>query len=182
MPYRNGVSKLLQGNVDEVSRPPEKQTIIFVTLATKHVLWIVIRMVLMNTNNTTKKLSWIIVTSYSCIQDKDFCKLHWYSKSYLTHMGKVKIENFSLFDTDWFCGTLWYAIVKVEVTGSNDITKCHGIVITIWQKSAMEVSALSKTHFLKWKVCKKKNLSWVWGTDRNTHSLTSLGKPHDARQ
>ena len=31
----------------------------------------------------------------------------------------------------------------------NDVTKRHGIVITIWRASAIEVTALSKTHFQK---------------------------------
>ena len=42
-----------------------------------------------------------------------------------------------------------YAIVKVDVTERNDVTERHGIVITIWRTSAVDVAALSKTHFQK---------------------------------
>ena len=42
--------------------------------------------------------------------------------------------------------TAGYAIVKVDVTERNEH---HGIVITIWRMSAIEVTALSKTHFQK---------------------------------
>ena len=36
------------------------------------------------------------------------------------------------------------AIVKVYVTERNDVNKCHSNVITIWQTSAIEVTALFK--------------------------------------
>ena len=42
-----------------------------------------------------------------------------------------------------------YAINKVNVTERNDVTKRHGIDITIWRTSTIEVTALSKTHFQK---------------------------------
>ena len=81
--------------------------------------------------------------------------------------GKDKIEHFHVL---WHTGCEWrtsqYAIVKVDVTESNDVTKRHGIVITIWRTSAIEMTALSKTHVQKWKICKKKNPSWVWGINR----------------
>ena len=35
-----------------------------------------------------------------------------------------------------------YAIVKVYATERNDALKCHSNVITIWQTSAFEVTAL----------------------------------------
>ena len=37
-----------------------------------------------------------------------------------------------------------YTIVKVYVTEHNDIIKCHSNVITIWQTSAIKVTALLK--------------------------------------
>ena len=39
-----------------------------------------------------------------------------------------------------------YAIVKVYVTERNDAIKRHSIVITIWQTSAIEVTALLKNN------------------------------------
>ena len=53
-------------------------------------------------------------------------------------MGKIKIENFEVFDIHWLCRTSRYAIVKV------DVTERHGIFTTIWRTSAVEVTALSK--------------------------------------
>ena len=58
---------------------------------------------------------------------------------------------------------------KVDATEHNDVTKHHSTVVTLWRTSVIGVTALSKTHFQKWKVCKKKNLSWVWGTDRKIY-------------
>ena len=55
-----------------------------------------------------------------------------------------------------------YAIIKVYVTERNDVIKRHSNDFTIWQTSAIEVTALLKTYFQRWKVSKKKNLSWVW--------------------
>ena len=70
----------------------------------------------------------------------------------LTHpVGKIKIENFRVFDIHWLYRTSRYDIVKVDVTERNDVTKCHAIVIRIWRTSAFEVTALSKTHFQKMK-------------------------------
>ena len=74
--------------------------------------------------------------------------------------GKDKIEHFHMFEKHRLWKTSQYALVKVNVT------KRHGIVITIWRTSAIEMTALSKTHFQKWKICKKKNPSWVWGINR----------------
>ena len=75
------------------------------------------------------------------------------SKSVLTHlfrpMGKIKNETFHVFDIHWLYRMLRYAIVNVDVNGRNDLTKRHGIVITTWRTPAIEVTALSKTHFQK---------------------------------
>ena len=66
--------------------------------------------------------------------------------------------------------------------------KRHSNVITIWQTSAIKVTQfLKKIYVQKWKMCKKKNLSWVLGVNRKIsvprdHSLASLGKPRDAGQ
>ena len=54
-----------------------------------------------------------------------------------------------MFDIHWLYRTSRYAIVKVDVTECNDVIKRHGIVITIWQTSTIEVTALSRTHFQK---------------------------------
>ena len=56
--------------------------------------------------------------------------------------GKIKIENFRVFDIHWLYRMSRYAIVKVDVAERNDVTKHHGIVITIWQTSAIKVTAL----------------------------------------
>ena len=49
------------------------------------------------------------------------------SKSYLTHpypsRGKDKIENFHVFDIHWLYRPPRYAIVKVDATKRNDVTK-----------------------------------------------------------
>ena len=86
-----------------------------------------------------------------------------------------------MFDIHWLYRTSQYTIVKA------DVTKRHGIVIIIWQTSAIEVTALSKIHFQKWKVCKKKKIydeceGQIEKSIPRDHSLTSLGKLHDARQ
>ena len=88
------------------------------------------------------------------------------SHNLIRPMGKIKIETFRVFDIHWLYRTPRYAIVKVDVTQLYDVTKCHGIIVTIWRTSAIEVTALSKIHFQKWQICKKKNLPWVWRTDR----------------
>ena len=81
-----------------------------------------------------------------------------------------------------------YATVKVYVTERIYIIERHSIlVITIWRTSAIEVTALlKKIYAQKWKVSKKKNLSWVWGVDRKIRPSRSLSgitwKPRDARQ
>ena len=46
-------------------------------------------------------------------------------------MVKIKIENFQVFDIQWLYRTSRYAIVKVDITERNDVTKCHSFVITI---------------------------------------------------
>ena len=70
-----------------------------------------------------------------------------------------------------------YAVVKVDITERYDVTKRHGI--------AIEVTALSKPYFHNWKVYKKNNLSWIWGTDRKirpSESQSDITRPRDARQ
>ena len=67
-------------------------------------------------------------------------------------VGKIKIENFLVFDMHWLYRTPQYAIVKVDVTERNDVTKRNGIVTKrngISRTSTIEVIALSKTHFQK---------------------------------
>ena len=45
-----------------------------------------------------------------------------------------------------------YAIffVQVDVNKHNDVTKCPSNVITVWQTSAIKVTALLKIHVQKW--------------------------------
>ena len=64
-------------------------------------------------------------------------------------MGKIKIENFHVFEMQWLCRAAGYAIVKVDLIELSDITKRHDLVITVWLTSAIEVTALSKTHIQK---------------------------------
>ena len=52
-----------------------------------------------------------------------------------------------MFDLHWLYRTSRYAIVKVDVTERNDVTKRHGIVITILRTSAIEGIALSEHSF-----------------------------------
>ena len=62
-----------------------------------------------------------------------------------------------------------YAIIKVDVTGLNDINKPHGNIITIWWTSAIKVTTLlkKKSTFRNEKIVPQ------------GHSLTSLSKPRD---
>ena len=86
-----------------------------------------------------------------------------YRTSYPTQ-GKTKNKKFSRV---WYALDVMgvtYAIFKVGVTELNDVIKHHRNVITIWRTSAIEMTALLKKIYVqKWKVCKKKNLSWVLG-------------------
>ena len=71
----------------------------------------------------------------------------------LTHpypsRGKDKIVDFHVFCIHRLYRTSGCAVVKVDVTEHNDVTKGHDIVVTIWQTSAIEVTALSKSHIQK---------------------------------
>ena len=58
-------------------------------------------------------------------------------------------------DKNWEFSHVWcalvimdasYAIVKVDVTEHNDVTKSHSNIITMWRTSAIEVTALLKIH------------------------------------
>ena len=69
------------------------------------------------------------------------------SHTLIRPVGKIKIENFQVFDIHWLYRTSRYVTVKVDVTERNGVSKRNGIVITIWRTSAIEVTALSKTHF-----------------------------------
>ena len=76
----------------------------------------------------------------------------------------------------------------MDVTERHDVTKRHGIFITIWRTSAIKVSdcIIKKTFYVqKWKACKKNILSWIWGVDRKirpSRSLSGITRPRDARQ
>ena len=67
------------------------------------------------------------------------------SKSCLTHVGKIKV---CLIYTRLY-RTSWYAIVRVDGTERNDVSKRQGIVITIWRTSAIEVTAILKIRIQK---------------------------------
>ena len=71
------------------------------------------------------------------------------SHTLIRPVGRIKIENFLVFDIHWLYRTPRYAIVKAGITERNDVTKCHGIVTKIWRMSATEVTALSKIDFQK---------------------------------
>ena len=60
-------------------------------------------------------------------------------------VGKINIDNFHVVDIYWLYWASRYTIVIFGITERNDVTKRHGIVIIIWQMSAIEVTALSKT-------------------------------------
>ena len=105
-------------------------------------------------------------------------------------MKKIKIENFYLLDIHWLYRTSRYAIVKVVATECNDVTTRHRIFITIWPTSAIEVTALSKPRakptFKIERYARKRIFNRCVGQIEKSvprdHSLTSLGKPRDARQ
>ena len=71
------------------------------------------------------------------------------SHALIRPVEKIKFDNFHVFDILWAYRTSRYAIVKVYVTERNDVTKRHGIVTTIWQTSAIEVTALSNKPTLR---------------------------------
>ena len=60
------------------------------------------------------------------------------SYTLIRHLGKIKIENFHVFDIYWLYRSSRYDIVKVAVAERNDVTKRHDTVIT----SEIEVTAL----------------------------------------
>ena len=61
-----------------------------------------------------------------------------------------------------------YAIVKVYVTERNDVIKRHSNVITIWQTSAIEVTALLKNLRSEMKgVQEKKSIMGMRGRQKN---------------
>ena len=51
---------------------------------------------------------------------------------------------------------LMYAIIEVYVTEHNVVIKCHSNDITIWQMSAMEVTALLKNQHSEMKGVQEK--------------------------
>ena len=51
-----------------------------------------------------------------------------------------------------------YAIVKVDVTGRNDVSKRHGNIITVWQTSTKEVTALFKNQRSEMKGMQEKEI------------------------
>ena len=97
----------------------------------------------------------------SCTLDKDILDFTLEQKilSYQGYptQGKIKIENSHVFVWD-----VTYAIVKVDVSIRLDVTKRHSNVITILSQWLHYQASTFRNE----KVCKKKNLPWVWGIDR----------------
>ena len=50
------------------------------------------------------------------------------SHTLICPMGKIKIKNFHVFDIHWLYRMSRYAIVKVDITERNAVTKCYDIV------------------------------------------------------
>ena len=98
------------------------------------------------------------------------------SHTLICPMGKTKIDNFHVFDIHWLYRTSRYAIIKVDDTDCNDITKCYFIVIIIWWTSAIEVikNSLSEMKGMK----EKESIMGV--TDRKSPSLRITVWHHSA--
>ena len=92
------------------------------------------------------------------------------SNSYLAHSypsrGKDKNREFSRF---WLCRKSRYAIFKA------DVTKRHGIVITIWWMSAIGEMHYQKNTFKNERYARKRIYHGYEGKN------PSLGKPRDVR-
>ena len=77
------------------------------------------------------------------------------------------------------------AIVKVYVTGCDDVIKPHSSFITIWQTSVIEVTALLK-NLKSEKRCARKMFyhrceGYIEESIPRDQRLASRGKPRDAR-
>ena len=104
-------------------------------------------------------------------------------------VGKIKIETFHAFDIHWLYRTSRYAIIKADVTEKrNDITKRHDIVITIWRTVCNRSDCMiKKNYFSEMNGMQEKRIyheceGQIEKSVPRDHSLTSLGKPCDARQ
>ena len=62
----------------------------------------------------------------------------------LSYSGKDKSQEFPYVKCSLVVQDVTYAIVKVDVSERNDVTKPHSNVITIWRASAIEMNALLK--------------------------------------
>ena len=128
----------------------------------------------------------------SFIWDKDFHKISPVLAYLISHalihlLGKVKIENFHMFYIPWLYRTSRYTIIKVDVIESNDITErhriCHHNMADVRNRSdcIIKTPTFRNESYTRKRICNEcdrqieKSIPW-------NHSLTSLGKPRDARQ
>ena len=97
----------------------------------------------------------------------------WDRHSYPTQ-GKIKIENFHVFDMHWL---LWKSSTpSLRVTSLKVMTSLNGTVMlyNITDVSNWSDCIIKKSSFRTENVCKKNNLSWVWGRSTlHTHDRFS---------
>ena len=94
----------------------------------------------------------------SSLSDKEIEVFAWIRNSYVTHvilpMGRIKEEHFHM---------------------NSLCIGCIGHHITLSSTSLCTImKGTFKKNFGNWKVCKKKNQTWVFGADRKFHPSGSL--------
>ena len=84
------------------------------------------------------------------------------SHTLIRPVGKTKIKNFHVFDIHWL-----YRMPFLRLTSLNLMTSLSVMVKSSQYGRCLQSKWLhyQKPTFRN-EVCKKKNLSWVWGTDR----------------
>ena len=109
------------------------------------------------------------------------------SHTLIRPVGKIKIENFHVFDIHWLYRTSRYATVKVDVTERNDVI-LNVTVLSSQYGGRLQLKRLyyQKPTFRNERYARKRIYHWCEGQIEKSvprdHSLTSLGKPRDARQ
>ena len=105
------------------------------------------------------------------------------SHTFIRPVKKIKIENFHVFDIHWLYRTSRYAIDKVDVTERNYVTKHdgHNMADVCNRSDCIIKNPLSEMEGMQEKEFNRGVNDRYISVPRN-QSLTSLGKPRDARQ
>ena len=102
-------------------------------------------------------------------------------------VGKIKIENFHVFDIHWLYRMSRYVIVIVHVTERIDVTKRDDISSYGRRLQSTWLHYQSPLSNFRTERCARKRIyhgckGQIEKSVSRDHSLTSLGKPRDARQ